>query len=250
MLGPFPPSAVAGLPPLQINRFGVIPKGHNTGKWRLITVLSYPPGRSVNDGIAPFACSLTYTIVKQVARVAASYPPGTLLVKIDVESAYHLVPVHPHDRPLQAMEREGMIYINPMLPFELRSAPKVFNALADALEWCLTQAGVHHMFHYLDDFIVVSPLNSLECGDALATLNRTCATLGVLIAEHKREGPTTCLTYLGIEVDTVASQLRLPHAVGQTIGGPPHHGQRAHPHCSRRCRLGPCLVWPLDCLPL
>ena len=211
MLGPFPPSAVAGLLPLQINRFGVIPKGHNTGKWRLITDLSYPPGRSVNDGIAPFACSLTYTTVEQVAGVAASYPPGALLAKIDVESAYRLVPVHPHDRPLQAMEWEGMIYIDPMLPFGLRSAPKIFNALADALEWCLTQTGVRHVFHYLDDFIVIGPPNSPECGDALATLNRTYATLGVPIVEHKREGPTTCLTYLGIEVDTVASQLRLPH---------------------------------------
>ena len=36
------------LPPLQINRFGVIPKGHNTGKWRLITDLSFPNGQSVN----------------------------------------------------------------------------------------------------------------------------------------------------------------------------------------------------------
>ncbi len=30
---------------------GVIPKGHNTGKWRLIMDLSYPPEQSVNDSI-------------------------------------------------------------------------------------------------------------------------------------------------------------------------------------------------------
>ncbi len=40
MLGPF--TDTSSLPPLHINRFGVIPKGHNTkGKWRLITDLSY-----------------------------------------------------------------------------------------------------------------------------------------------------------------------------------------------------------------
>ena len=38
MLGPFGTHAL--LPSLQINRFGVIPKGHNTGKWQLITDLS------------------------------------------------------------------------------------------------------------------------------------------------------------------------------------------------------------------
>ena len=48
------------------------------------------------------------------------------------------------------------------------------------------------------------------CAEALATLDQTCSQLGVPIADHKRDGPTTCLTYLGIEVDTVASQLRLP----------------------------------------
>ena len=30
------------------------------------------------------------------------------------------------------------------------------------------------------------------------------------MAAHKREGPTTCLTFLGIEVDTLNGQLRLP----------------------------------------
>ena len=37
MLCPFSDSGA--LPPLQINRFGVIPKGNNTGRWRLISDL-------------------------------------------------------------------------------------------------------------------------------------------------------------------------------------------------------------------
>ena len=42
-----------------------------------------------------------------------------------------------------------------MLPFGLRqSAPKIFNAVADALAWHLHQAGIRH---YLDDFIIVAP---------------------------------------------------------------------------------------------
>ena len=34
--------------------------------------------------------------------------------------------------------------------------------------------------------------------------------LGVPMAVHKREGPTTCIIFLGIEVDTAAGELRLP----------------------------------------
>ena len=200
MLGPFLPPGQASLPQC---RFGVIPKGRGTGKWRLITDLSYPPGLSVNDGIDPDLCSLVYT------SVVARYPPGALLAKIDIESAYRLVPVHPSDRPLQAVEWRGALYVDPMLPFGLRSAPKLFNALADVLEWYLRWKGVRHIFHYLDDFLVVGPPGSPECAIALTTLNKACAGLGIPIAEHKRNGPTTCLTFLGIEVDTIAGQLRL-----------------------------------------
>ena len=59
-------------------------------------------------------------------------------------------------------------------------------------------------------FSSLAPPASLECGEALATLDRACNWLAIPIAEHKREGPTTCLTFLGIEVDTLAGQLRLP----------------------------------------
>jgi hypothetical protein len=34
--------------------------------------------------------------------------------------------------------------------------------------------------------------------------------IGVPIAAHKTEGPTTCLVFLGIELDTIAGELRLP----------------------------------------
>ena len=129
LLGPFRPGQLRSL---HINRFGVIPKGHNTGKWRLITDLSYPEHHSVNDGIDPNLCSLRYMSVDTVAEIVARLGRGALLAKIDIEAAYHLIPVHPHDRVLQAVQWEGKIYADPMLPFGLRSAPKIFNAVADA----------------------------------------------------------------------------------------------------------------------
>ena len=95
------------LPALHINRIGVIPKGHNTGRWRFITDLSYPPGESINDGIAPELCLLTYTSVEKVAEAATWYGRGALIAKIDIESAYMLILVHPTDRQLQVMEWKG-----------------------------------------------------------------------------------------------------------------------------------------------
>ncbi len=184
-----------------MNRFGVIPKRHNTGKWRLITDLSYPPAGCVNEGIEPDLCSLSYTTVDQIAERILHVGKGALLAKVDIEAAYRLIPVHPDNRPLQAMTWNGSVFIDPMLPFGLRSAPKIFNAVADALNWHLEQMGIPEVYHYLDDFIG---------HDYLATLEKECQTLGVPLAAHKREGPSTSLTFLGIEIDTVAGQLRLP----------------------------------------
>ena len=45
------PVSMSRVPSIQINRFGVIPKNHQPGKWRLIVDLSDPAGFSINDGI-------------------------------------------------------------------------------------------------------------------------------------------------------------------------------------------------------
>jgi len=94
------------------------------GKFRLITDLSFPLGESVNYGIDPSLCLLVYTTVDEVAGQAATLGRGAFLVKTGIEAAYRLIPVHPQDRVLQGMQWRGMIYIDLMLPFGLRSAPK------------------------------------------------------------------------------------------------------------------------------
>lgn len=108
------------------------------------------------------------------------------------------------------VEWQGCLYVDAMLPFGLSSAPKLFNAVADGIEWGLRRDSVHHVFHYLNDFIVIGAPRSPECAQALDTLNRLCQYLGVPIAEHKRDGSTTCLTFLEIEIETMTFELRLP----------------------------------------
>ena len=92
LLGPY---AAGHIQSLHINYFGVIPKGRNTGKWRLITDLSFPEGASINDGIDPSLCSLKYTTVEKVARIIVGLGTAALLAKVDIEEAYRLIPVHP-----------------------------------------------------------------------------------------------------------------------------------------------------------
>ena len=194
---------------LQTSRFGVIPKS-TPGKWRLIVNLSAPEGASVNDGINDRVSSLSYVTVDDAAREVLRRGARSLLAKVDVESAYRAVSVHPDDRWLLGMQWDGGVFVDTALPFGLRSAPKIFNALADAATWILKQEGVDFVIHYCDDFLLIGAPDSQECAQALATVKRVFGRLGLPIAINKLEGPAWCLTFLGIEVDTIAMELRLP----------------------------------------
>ena len=77
---------------------------------------------------------------------------GALLAKVDVRNVYHNIPIHPDDIWLLGMVWDGALFIDTALPFGLRSAPKIFNAVADTVEWIVKEAGVSMVFHYLDDF--------------------------------------------------------------------------------------------------
>ena len=74
---------------------GVIPKPHQPGKWRLITDLSSPKSGSANDGVSPGLCSVSYASVDDAVRCVMSLGKGALLAKLDIASAYRIVPVHP-----------------------------------------------------------------------------------------------------------------------------------------------------------
>ena len=207
ILGPFPTHSI---PDVQVSRIGVIPKKSKPGKWRLIMDLSFPHGKSVNDGIDADMASLSYIKVEKVATRAAQMGQGSLLAKFDIEEAYRIVPVHPDDKHLLGIVWNNQLHIDAALPFGLRSAPLIFTALADALQWAIQQRGVPYIAHYLDDFITIGPPNSDQCALNQQIIMATCKELGVPLAAHKSVGPTTCLTFLGIEIDTLAMELRLP----------------------------------------
>ena len=204
ILGPFPEVSA---PKTHINRFGVILKKYQPGKWRLITDLSFPEGGSINDGINPSLCSMAYIMVDQVAARAISLGKGSLLAKIDLKSAYRLIPICPRDPLHLGMQWNNAVYVDGMLPFGLRSAPKIFNALPDGLECCIFKEGVQHIFHYLNDFIILGPA---ECGESLHALKQICSELSIPLAEEKQDGPTSVITFLGISIDTDRRKLHLP----------------------------------------
>ena len=212
---------------------GVIPK--KSGGHRLIVHLSAPAGASINDGIPEDLYSLEYITVDVVVGHVIRHGKGALMYNVDIRHAFRNIPVHPHDWPLLGMVWDGQYYFDKVLPFELRSSPALFNLLADALCWILRHNySLADLEHYLDDYIGVAPPSPSPSSSTAAIQQATLLTvfenLGVPVAtgQDKVVPPTTVMTVLGIEVDSVEQATRLPP--GQVVHPPHSSGNLAPVH--------------------
>ncbi|KAM3932738.1 uncharacterized protein RB166_005767 [Leptodactylus fuscus] len=208
MAGPF---ASPPFEDLVVSPLGVVPK-KEPNQFRLIHHLSYPKGASVNDGIAPELCSVVYTSFDAAVYWVRRCGPGALLAKTDVEAAFRLLPVHPESVRLLACFWEGGFYVDRCLPMGCSISCAYFEAFSTFLEHVIREvSGSESVIHYLD-FLCIGPADTDVCAALLATTKWVVGRFGVPLAPDKTEGPRTRLSFLGIELDTVAMEFRLPES--------------------------------------
>ena len=206
ILGPFSSRPIKNL---KCSGLGAVPK--KGGKWRMILHLSAPLGKSINDYISKENFSLHYTSVDDAIHMLSALGKGALMAKVDLKSAFRMVPVRRQDWELLGMKWKEAYYIDTCLPFGLRSAPYLFNQFAEALQWILQHNyGLQWLIHYLDDYLIVGAPDSHSCGEHLQCFLRVCMHLGFPVAMDKVDGPATVLSFLGLELDSVLQQIHLP----------------------------------------
>ena len=132
------------------------------------------------------------------------------MAKMDIISAFCLILVHPADRHLLGMKWREHTFIDTCLPFDLRSATKLFNVLADLPAGVLTRLGVTFVLHYLDDFLTLGSPAFNICLHNSSITQKVCISFGIPLALKKVEGLSTSLTFLGITLDTTNMEGRLP----------------------------------------
>lgn len=198
-------------PPMRlvVSPVGLVEKSI-PGEYRLIFDLSYPQDNSVNGGIPAELCVVQYTSFDAVTGMVKKLGQGSHLVKVDIKSAFRLLPIHPGDFDLLGMFVEDMFFVDKALPFGCSISCSLFEKFSTFLEWCVKQSSQSHdVIHYLDDFCG-GGATSEQAQYILDGILATFSELGVPVAPDKVEAPTTCLKYLGLVVDTVALQVRIP----------------------------------------
>ncbi|XP_075047689.1 uncharacterized protein LOC142107921 [Mixophyes fleayi] len=207
MCGPF------SVPPLQdlvLSPVGVVPK-KEVGKFRLIQHLSRPQGTSVNDAIAESECSVGYQSFEDALALVQGCGAGALLAKLDIEFAFRLLPLHPSSFRYMGFRLSDGYYVDKCLPMGCSVSYAFFECFSTFLHWSVVAGSGHQsVAHYLDNFLFISPVGTTVCQYLLFSAQALFRVMGVPVAADKSEGPTVRLSYLGIEIDTVAGCCRLP----------------------------------------
>ena len=68
---------------------------------------------------------------------------------------------------------------------------------------------IDHILHLLDDFLIVFPNHDL-CKGQLDLFLMLCHYLGIPMAPEKTIGPSSAISFAGIELDSVQMEARLP----------------------------------------
>ena len=195
---------------LQVSPLGLVPK-KQPGEYRVIHHLSYPEGSSINDGIMQDFKTVQYQNIDCAVNLIKQHGTGALLAKTDIESAFRLVPIHPDSHDLMGFKIGNFYFYDKTLPMGLGLSCQLFEEIATALHWImLNKFNAPGLVHILDDFLFVGPPERNVCSDALDNFLCLCTNIGVPIKHTKTVKPCTCLTFLGIELDSEMMEARLP----------------------------------------
>ena len=165
---------------------------------------------SINDGIASEYTHVQYARVADAIKLIKGAGPGCYLAKTDIKSAFRIIPIRPDDYPLLGMKWRGLYYYDRCMPMGCSSSCKTFEAFSTAIEWIARHKfDVDELLHLLDDFLFVSA-TYIQCQSSLNRFLCLCHELGIPIAPDKTVGPSTTLTFAGIELDSIKYEARLP----------------------------------------
>lgn len=182
IIGPFtvPPHPLFISSPL-----GVILK-EEPGSSRVIHDLSYPEGAAVNDLIPNRMMGVSFDDFDYVARLINLAGRASLIAKVDIQSAFCILSIHPLCVHLFRFCFQGLYYMDNCLPMGCSYSCALFEQFSTAIqEVLLSHYKFHALSHILDDFIFLSPAGSLLCQQQLDCFLDIARFTGILIKASK-----------------------------------------------------------------
>ena len=192
----------------QINPIGLVPK-KEANSFRIITNLSSPEGKSINDNIPDEFKSVQYASIQDAIEILIALGTGAFMAKTDIKSAFRLMPIKKDNWNLLGLQWDNKFYFDKCLPMGARSSCQLFEKFSTSLEFIAKKLGVKFMLHYLDDFIFLNHSYD-KCLEDLNLFLKICNDIRVPLAPEKTILPVQNIEFLGFELDTNCQIIRLP----------------------------------------
>ena len=223
-------------PPLDdmvYSPLNIVPKG-DTEKYHLIHDLAFPydTDQSINSCILREWASVQYHYINEVINITVILSRECQGSCIDILSAFHNQPMLRTMLHFLGSTLNGKIYINCCLPFGAASSCFIFEKVATALQWIVSnKTGCYYISHFLDDF----PLLHRSCMSLTHFMHefyRLMADIGMPVVVSKTLGPMPVLEYLGLTLNFFLQSLTIPEKKCQKCLD--HVSKLLHAHTSRR----------------
>jgi hypothetical protein len=210
MIGPFQTSP---FPTYRVSPIGVV-EGKYSGKKRLIIDLSAPHDNahhsSINDLINKDECSLSYVTVDDAIAVIKQLGQNTMMSKTDLVDAFKIVPIRTDLWAWYGVKWDGEYYFACRLCFGSRSSPKTFDLLSQAVSWIMSNNyGLAHVLYLLDDYLCLDSPDVIA-ERTMALMKCIFKRLNMAISLRKTLGPSPVMEFLGITLDSIQMEARLP----------------------------------------
>ena len=133
------------------------------------------------------------------------------LGKTDVKNAFRIIPIHPDVYGLLGMQWRGLYYYDRCMPMDCSPSCLTFEMFSTAVESIArNKLKIDYILHIrLDNYLLVAPTGQL-CQQQLDLLMSLCSYLGIPIAPEKTCGPSTTMSFAGIEFASLLLEARLP----------------------------------------
>ena len=199
LLGPFKVSPIPGLcfsPPMSVSK--------EENKRRIVVDFSFPPGKSVNDGISKvsyldFEVQFSLPSVQSMVRRVIELGPGCLLYKRDLQGAFRQFCSDPGDYSFAGACWGDDIYIDTRLAMGLRSASYCCQSVTEMVARIASREA--HVMVYLDDFGGAELAH--KATNSFNHIGRILDHFGLVEAPEKAMAPSTKMDWLGVTFDTI-----------------------------------------------
>lgn len=221
-LPPFPNNKC----PMQaiVTKLFTIPKHKwiSDGDLRLIFHKSFPPGLSINSltprhdvaSFFPKGCFKYLTLAK-IMSIIARAGKGSLITTFDAQDAYKQLLVHIADLFQQVFMAGGKYYVDFCAAFGSVYGSDSYSCFAYVHCTCLALAARLSVLEvYVDNYFKLTPFTNSKEETMQKALEEDVRMKSELnnsgIRIHQFEGPTTKVTFIGWEIDTLEMTVTVP----------------------------------------